>query len=78
VVLLGPRREAAAYSGDETSSHFSEVSGTRLYQKPILLTFTSLLVFFSFGNLPVPCVSHWIGRVTHHLTFGSGEFTAPA
>jgi len=78
VVLLGPRPEAAAYSGDETSSHSFEVSRPRLYQKPILLTFTSLLVFFSFGNMSVPRVSHWIGRVAHHLTFGSGEFTARA
>jgi hypothetical protein len=75
---MGPRPEAAAYSGDETTSHSSEVSRIRLYQKPILLTFTLLLVFFSFGNMPVLCVSHWIGRVAHHLTFGFGEFTARA
>ena len=78
MVLLGPRPEAAAYSGDETASHYSEVSRTRLYQKPLLLTFTLLLVFFSFGNMPVRCVSHWIGQVALHLTFDSGEFTARA
>jgi hypothetical protein len=33
-------------------------------------------VFFSFGNMSVLCVSHWIGQVAHHLTFDSGEFTA--
>jgi hypothetical protein len=74
---LGPRPEAAAYSGDETALHSSEVSRTRLYQKQILLTF-ALLVFFSFGNMLVPCVSHWIQRVAHHLTFSSGQFTARA
>jgi hypothetical protein len=72
---LGPCPEAAAYSGDETASHYSEVSRTRLYQKPILLTFTLLLVFFSFGNMRVLCVSHWIGQVALQLTFDSGEFT---
>lgn len=76
MVLLGPRPEAATYSGDETASHYSEVSRTKQYQKLILLTFTLLLVFFSFRNMHVLCVSHWIGQVALHLTFDSGEFTA--
>jgi hypothetical protein len=75
---VGSRPEAAACGGDVTASHYSEVSRRRLYQKPISLTFTLLLQFFSFGNMPVPCVSHRIGRVAQHLTFGSGDFTAQA
>lgn len=48
----------------------------RLHRKPISLTFTLLLVVFSFGNLPATSVGHWIGRVSQHLNFVAGRFAA--